>query len=104
MAKPSLLRFVMPAGRSQVLVTTKRPAFAPVCAMSSVAVRPSHVSSQTAHTWVLSGSYSISMIFGNPLRMVATRLKAPVRRSSAYAMIFASCSTPTKNRPAPWSA
>ena len=59
-------------------MTTKRPAFGPDCAMSSVAVRPSQLSSQTAHRWVLSGSYSSSMSFGNPLAMVATRVKAPV--------------------------
>ena len=58
----------MPAGRSKVFVTAKRP---PV--MSSVAVRPLQLSSQTAHSLVLSGSYVSSMTFGKPLSMLAIR-------------------------------
>ena len=51
--------------------------------MSSVAVRPSHVSSQTAHRCVLSGSYWSSITLGKPLLIFATRVKAPVTWSSA---------------------
>ena len=37
--------------------------------MSSVAVRPLQLSSQTAHSFVVSGSYVSSMTFGKPLAM-----------------------------------
>ena len=46
--------------------------------MSSVAVRPLQLSSQTAHSLVLSGSYVSSMTFGKPLSMLAIRVKPPV--------------------------
>src|SRR4051812_18669469 len=73
-AKPSLLRFAMPAGRSYALVAANFPAFTPDCATSNLCVRPSQLSSHAAHRWVLSGSYSRSITAGNPLSMVAMRV------------------------------
>src|SRR5262249_51843925 len=72
-AKPSLLRFAMPAGRSNVLVTAK----CPDGSMPNVLSWPPQLLSQTTHRCVLSGSYSRPMTCGKPLVIVATRVKDP---------------------------
>ena len=59
-------------------MTTKRPALGPDGATSIRAVRPSQLSSQIAHSFLVSGSYVSSISFGKPLLIEATRVKAPV--------------------------